>query len=56
MDVANTFYELALDYSKIEKIDLANKNCLTESDRIWKVKLKSSKKLSAVLLLSTNLC
>jgi tetratricopeptide (TPR) repeat protein len=54
VDVANTLYEIATVHYNTDNTDLAI-DCLTESDRIWKVKLTSSEKLSTVLLPSANL-
>lgn len=54
VDVANTLYEIATVHYNTDNTDLAS-DCLAESDRIWKVKLTGSEKLSTVFLLSANL-
>ena len=54
MDVANVLFEIATVHYKTDNTDLA-RDCLTESDRIWMMKLTNTEKLSTVLLLSANL-
>jgi len=54
VDVANALYEMGSIYIQQDRIQLAAK-CLTESDRIWKAKLKNNEKLTSVLLLSAKL-
>jgi len=54
VDVANALYEMASIYSQQDSVQLAVK-CLTESDRIWKAKLKNNEKLTSVLVLSAKL-
>lgn len=54
VDVANALYEMASIYSQEDRMQLAVK-CLTESDRIWKSKLRNNEKLTSVLLLSAKL-
>lgn len=54
VDVANALYELATIYSQQGNVESAV-NCLTEADRIWKVKLNGNEKLISLLLLSGKL-
>ncbi|KAL7537757.1 hypothetical protein ACHAXR_008051 [Thalassiosira sp. AJA248-18] len=54
VDVANALYEMASIYGQQGRVELAVK-CLTESDRIWKAKLRSNEKMTSVLLLSAKL-
>ena len=52
--MANTLYEMGSIYSQQDRVQLAVK-CLTESDRIWKAKLRNNEKMTSVLLLSAKL-
>lgn len=55
VDVANVLYEMATIFSQQDQANIALQ-CLTESDRIWKAKLKDNEKLISHLLLSGKLC
>jgi len=54
VDVANALYEMASIFSQQGSVQVAVK-CLTESDKIWKAKLRNNEKLISVLLLSAKL-